>query len=83
LQARRYFGHERYFSVRYGIGASPFEIRNLNQIGVLNSQSFTSDMNWYIGKWFVSASGGWASQDRINLGLQHQYNLGVSVARKF
>ena len=83
LQARRYFGHERYINIGYGTGASPYEVRSLNEVGRLNSQSVAAGMNWYMGKWFITASGGFAREDLLHRGRQGQYNLGFSVARKF
>jgi len=82
LLARHYFGFERYLSFRYGTGASPFEVRSLNEVGILNSQTFASDANWFVGKWSMSVSAGWAREDRVNRDRQGQYNLSFNVARK-
>ena len=83
LEARRYYGFERYLNFRYSTGASPFEIRSLNEVGILHSQSVSAGLNWYKGKWYITASGGWAQEDLIHRGQHGQYNLGLSIARKF
>ena len=84
LQARRYLGDGgRQLTFRYSMGASPFEIRSLNEVGILNSSSVAMDFNWYAGKWLMSATGGWAREDRLNRERQGQYNLGVTVSRRF
>lgn len=83
LLVRRYFDDgERYMGVRYGRGAAPFEIRNLNDIGVLDSSSYGAETYWRFGNHFLfSASGGMAKQDRINRALLQQYyfSLGLSL----
>jgi YaiO family outer membrane protein len=83
LLVRRYFGDgERYVGFRYGRGAAPFEIRNLNDIGVLDSSSYGAETYWRYGNHFLlSASGGTAKQDRINRVLLQQYyfSLGATL----
>jgi YaiO family outer membrane protein len=83
LLVRRYFDDgERYVGFRYGRGAAPFEIRNLNDIGVLDSSSYGAETYWRFGNHvLISVSGGTAKQDRINRDLLQQYyfSLGLSL----
>jgi len=74
LQARRYFGDgQRYVSVGYGHGASPFEVRSTNEIGVLNSHSYTGSYNWLVRRhWILYGTGSVAYEDRVE-------RLGVSL----
>jgi YaiO family outer membrane protein len=67
VQARRYFSDGKsYVNVRYGHGAAPFEIRNINEVGVLNSSSFAGEWYWRLGRHFtLDADAGAASQDRV------------------
>jgi hypothetical protein len=84
VQARRYFGDgHHYASVQYGMGASPFEIRSLQEVGVLNSSSISSDVNWIWGNWLFTGAAGWAREERVNQIQQFEYNLGFTIARRF
>ena len=84
MQARRYFGDgQRYAGFRYGMGASPFEIRSLNEVGILNSSWVASDVNWWLGKWLLSGTAGWGRQERVFQARQFEYNLGFTVTRRF
>ena len=81
LQVRRYFGDgEKYISVRFGRGAAPFEIRSSNEVGVLDSVSFASEVYWRWGKHFLfSASGGFAGEDRVDRARLRQIFSSVSL----
>lgn len=84
LEARRYLGDGgRFVLFRYSMGASPYEIQSLNEVGILNSSSYYSEMNWFWRKWLLSGGSGWAHVDRANLAPQAQYNLSLSLARRF
>jgi YaiO family outer membrane protein len=85
LLVRRYFGDgERYLGFRYGRGAAPFEIRNLNDVGVLDSSSYSGEVYWRFGNHYLfSANAGEANQDRVERALLRQYYVGVSLAFRF
>jgi YaiO family outer membrane protein len=47
VSARRYFHDSDHFvGVRFGVGASPFEIRTINDIGIQSSESATVESLW-------------------------------------
>jgi YaiO family outer membrane protein len=84
LEARRYLGDGgRFILFRYSFGASPYEIQSLNEVGILNSSSYTTAMNWFMGNWLLSGTAGIAHEERANLARQAQYNLGITLARRF
>jgi YaiO family outer membrane protein len=84
-QVRRYFGDgERYLSFRYGRGASPFEIRNLNEIGVLDSSSYTGEIYWrFLSRILLNVSGGVSGDDRIDHDRLMQYYLSATFSYRF
>jgi YaiO family outer membrane protein len=85
VQLRRYFGDgERYLSFRYGRGAAPFEIRNLNQVGVLDSTSYTGEVYWRLrGRLLLNVIGGLSGDDRISNDRLTQYYLSSSFYYRF
>jgi YaiO family outer membrane protein len=85
LSARRYFGDgERYMTFRYGTGASPFEVRSLNEIGILKSNSFTFDYNRRFRRhWAINFITGISQEDRIERSGLQQYGLDASVYYRF
>ncbi len=85
ISARRYFGDgERYMTFRYGTGASPFEIRSLNEIGILNSNSFSFDYNRRFRRhWAVNMITGISQEDRVERSGLRQYVLDASVYYRF
>jgi YaiO family outer membrane protein len=78
---RHYFGDgERYIGIRAGRGAAPFEIRSTNEVGVLDSASYSGEMYWRFGRHFLfGASGGAAGEDRIERVRLLQYFASISV----
>ena len=85
LSARRYFGDgEKYMTFRYGTGASPFEVRSLNEIGILKSNSFTFDYNRRFRRhWAINFITGISQEDRIERSGLQQYGLDASVYYRF
>jgi YaiO family outer membrane protein len=85
VQLRRYFGDgERYLSFRYGRGAAPFEIRNLNQVGVLDSTSYIGEIYWRLrGRLLLNVIGGISGDDRISNDRLTQYYLSSSFYYRF
>jgi YaiO family outer membrane protein len=85
LSARRYFGDgEKYMTFRYGTGASPFEVRSLNEIGILNSNSFAFDYNRRFRRhWAFNFITGISQEDRIERSGLQQYVLDASVYYRF
>lgn len=82
---RRYFdGHERYFGFRYGLGASPFDVRSVNEIEVLRSNTFLGEINWnFQGRWMLNVLAGMSAQDRAGRAALRQYVLDGSLHYKF
>jgi YaiO family outer membrane protein len=85
VQLRRYFGDgERYVSFRYGRGAAPFEIRNLNEVGILDSTSYTGEVYWRLrGRLLLNVIGGISGDDRISNDRLTQYYLSSSFYYRF
>jgi tetratricopeptide (TPR) repeat protein len=85
FQARRYFSNGlSYVNFMYGHGAAPFEIRDVNQVGVLNSTSFSGEWNWRLGRHAtIDAAGGAANQDRLSGAGLRQYYFDVSFRYRF
>ena len=85
LSARRYFGDgDRYMTFRYGTGASPFEVRSLNEIGILKSNSFAFDYNRRFRRhWAMNFITGVSQEDRIERSGLRQYALDASVYYRF
>ena len=84
-QLRRYFGDgERYLSFRYGRGAAPFEIRNLNEVGVLDSSSYTGEIYWKLGRrLLLNVTGGISGDDRVDHDRLTQYYFSTTLGYKF
>ncbi len=85
LSARRYFGDgQTHMTFHFGTGASPFEIRSLNEVGILNSNSFSFDYNRrYRRRWTLNFSTGVSEQDRIERSGLRQYYLDGTVHYRF
>jgi len=85
ILARRYFSDGlSYVNVRYGHGAAPFEIRNVNQVGVLDSTSFSGEWNWRTGRHItIDAEAGASSQDRLSGTGLWQYFFDVGFRYRF
>jgi tetratricopeptide (TPR) repeat protein len=85
FQARRYFSDGlSYVNVRYGHGAAPFEVRSVNEVGVLNSSSLAAQWDWRLGRHMtVDAEGGAASQDRLSGTGLWQYFFDISLRYRF
>jgi YaiO family outer membrane protein len=85
IQVRRYFGDgERYLSFRYGRGSSPFEVRSLNEVGVLDSSSYLGEIYWKLRtRLLLNVTGGISGDDRIDHDRLTQYYLSTTVSYKF
>jgi len=85
FSARRYFGdHERFVSIQYGHGPSPFEVRTLNEIGVLKSNSFVGEVSAkVVGKLLYSVTAGFAVQDRFGQVSLRQYLFDGTFSYRF
>ncbi|MBV6433261.1 MAG: hypothetical protein IANPNBLG_03439 [Bryobacteraceae bacterium] len=82
---RRYFNdHEKFIGFRYGRGASPFEVRSTNEIGVLKSNTFMVEFSGKLnGRWLYSFTGGISAQDRYGRKGVRQYILDGSLDYRF
>jgi YaiO family outer membrane protein len=85
LSARRYFGDgERYMTFRYGTGASPFEVRSLNEVGILNSTTFAFDYNRRFRRhWALNFLTGVSREDRVERSGLRQYVLDGTIYYRF
>jgi YaiO family outer membrane protein len=85
ISARRYFGDgERYMTFRFGTGASPFEVRSLNEIGILHSESFAFEYNRRFRRhWTANFTTGISQEDRIERNGLRQYYLDGTVYYRF
>ena len=82
---RRYFGDGvNYVGVRYGRGASPFEIQSTLQTGVLNANTYMGEWNWKLGPRFLcTVLAGTAKEDRIDRAGLAQYFSEITIAYRF
>ena len=85
IKARRYFaGVDRYATLWYGRGPSPFEVRSINEVGFLKSSSYFGELNWKLGGgWSFRALGGVSSQQRTRRNSMRQYVLDGAVFYRF
>src|SRR5258708_7431133 len=85
LSSRRFFADPRnYITLRFGVGASPFEIRSVNEIGILKSESAAFEYNRrFLGHWSVNFSAGASMEDRIERSGLRQYILDVAIYYRF
>jgi YaiO family outer membrane protein len=85
MMVRRYFdGPERYVGVRYGIGASPFEVRSRNDIQLLRSHTFIADLKWrFRGGWGLNVMGGLSTQGGSASPELRQYSLSAGMNYRF
>jgi hypothetical protein len=84
FSARRYFGEgSSYWGLRYGSGASPTEIRSLQDIAVLNSSSFYGEMFRMLdSRWSLNFRSGFSQEDRIGrANLRHYLASGALYFR--
>ncbi len=84
FSARRYFGEGiNYWGLRYGRGASPTEIRSLQDIAVLNSSSFYGEMFRMLDRrWSLNFRSGFSQEDRIGRdNLRHYLASGALYFR--
>lgn len=82
---RRYFDdHEKYIGFRYGRGASPFEVRSTNEIGVLQSNTFLAEFSGKLNaRWVYNFTAGISVQDRYGRKGVRQYILDGSLDYRF
>jgi YaiO family outer membrane protein len=85
LTARRFFADPRnYITLRFGIGASPFEVRSVNEIGILKSESAAFEYNRrFLGHWSVNFVAGASAEDRIERNGLRQYFLDGAIYYRF
>jgi YaiO family outer membrane protein len=85
LSARRFFADPRnYITLRFGIGASPFEIRSVNEIGILKSESAAFEYNRrFLGHWSVNFVVGVSAEDRIERNNLRQYLVDGAIYYRF
>ena len=85
MLVRRYIdGANKYFGFRYGIGASPYAVRSINDIQLLKSHTFGGDFVWrFNGGWGVFFSGGISMQNRYQQNSLYQYLLNMGVNYRF
>jgi len=82
---RRYFDdHEKFIGLRYGRGASPFEVRRANEVGVLRSNTFVAEFNGKLNaRWVYNLTCGISFQDRYGRKGVRQYILDGSLDYRF
>jgi YaiO family outer membrane protein len=85
LSARRFFADPRnYVTLRFGVGAAPFEIRSINEIGILKSESAAFEYNRrFLGHWSVNFSAGASMEDRIERNGLRQYFVDGAIYYRF
>jgi YaiO family outer membrane protein len=83
--ARRYFhDSQRYASFTYSRGRTPFEVQNINQVGILHSSSFLGELNWQVGeRIFFNILAGTANEDRIERSGLRQYSFTSTFYYRF
>jgi YaiO family outer membrane protein len=79
--ARRYFGApEDYWSVRGGWGSSPFDFHTLTDVGILESHSFSAELNRHIARrTSINIRGGIGQEDRIERSGLYRYWLDAGL----
>ncbi len=82
---RKYFGSGReYVGVRASRGASPTEIRDLNDIEILNASSFAAEWYKIFGRrWSVNLRAGFSNEERIGRENLYHYLLDGSLYYRF
>jgi YaiO family outer membrane protein len=85
LNARRFLNRRNsHWDLRMGWGASPVEVRSINEIGVLNSLAFFQELNWAMRSGLqFRVSGGIARQQRQARGPLWQYALSGTLLYGF
>ncbi|PYT06322.1 MAG: hypothetical protein DMF49_11485 [Acidobacteria bacterium] len=85
LSGRRFLGGGTdYFELRYGHGASKEEIRTIEEIGVLGSKSFFSELYLTVRpSWGIDLTGGYAREERLVQGRVRKTTLGAAAFLKF
>jgi len=84
LQVRRYLSATDYYFVRVGYGSSPTGVTSLQDIQILNSQSFAAGINHSIGRRFmVMADFGYSYQDRVGITGLHAYSADGTFYYRF
>lgn len=83
--ARRYFrDHERFIGLRYGIGSSPFEVRSVNEVGILRANTVVGEVSGKIaGRWLYRGALGVSIQDRFARAAIRQYIMDGSLQYRF
>jgi YaiO family outer membrane protein len=85
ISARRYFGEGTdYVDLRYGRGASPTEVHSLQDILVLNSSSFGTEMNRMIERrWLINFRAGLSQEERLFRSNLWHYQLSGTLYFRF
>ncbi len=84
LLRRYYDGPNKYIGLRYGIGASPYAVRSINDIQLLKSHTFGADFVWrFDGGWGMFFSGGISLQNRYQRSNLYQYSLNLGLNYRF
>lgn len=85
MLVRRYYdGPNKYIGFRYGIGASPYAVRSINDIQLLKSHTFGGDFVWrFDGGWGMFFSGGISLQNRYQQRNLYQYSLNLGLNYRF
>ncbi|MBK9166960.1 MAG: YaiO family outer membrane beta-barrel protein [Bryobacterales bacterium] len=85
LNAKRYLGRRgSFWNTRAGWGASPMEVRSINEAGIRSSLSFFQDLNLLLPNGFqLRLSGGVATQNRRDRGALRQYGLSGTLLYGF
>jgi YaiO family outer membrane protein len=81
FSARRYFRKETSWATfRFGCGASPTEVRSINEIELLNSQSFSNEWNLRLNRALaLRFMAGIALNDRVERSRLRQYIFGGTL----
>lgn len=82
---RRYFGdYERFVTIRYGRGASPFEVRSFNEVSILRAHTVMAEFSGKLqGRLGYRGTVGFSVQDRTGRAALRQYILDGALDYNF
>ncbi|MBI3684672.1 MAG: YaiO family outer membrane beta-barrel protein [Acidobacteria bacterium] len=82
---RRYYsGIERFAGFRFGRGASPFEVRTVNDIEFLHAYTYMGEVNWrFQRRWAFNLLAGMSDQQRSGRPNLKQYFVDGAIYFKF
>lgn len=85
VAARNYVGNGlAYYGFRYAWGRSPEEIRDLNTLAILHSQTISAELSWPLRRgWSIEGRTSYGVEDRVNRDDLHDLSATVGVYYNF